>query len=519
MVYVGGNDGMLHGFSAGNWPSNTSVTTAGGKELLAYIPQGIAQGDLRKLTDTTYSHEYFVDGSPFTGDAYIDTTSTTSTTPTWKTVLLGTLGAGGKGYFVLDVTDPANFTTANAGSLVIKDTTAVDSWTTPDKDIGYITALPVVDDAIAGKSRQIVRMNDNRWAVVMGNGYNSTNEAPVLLIQYLDGTKDIVKVSPCTAPIATTACSFKGSNGLSSPQLIDLNGDGKVDIAYAGDLKGNLWKFDLSSTTASNWKMGVKDGSNNSQPLFVAKPSASVFQPITAAPFWMQHPNGGIMLVVGTGQNLTTADQTSTDRGSVYGIWDNSAFTSSTNSVTLTNATAVNDTTSTSLPSTLVQQTISTTTVVDSGITYYTSSSNPVVYTGANPKRGWYMNYTNDGQRVLQNPRAFSGQKVLIQSTIPRSGGVSSGETCTPTATPERSFFTILNSFTGNPSVLPVFSLNSTTTSNLNITGMENSPGGDNWFIRNGDNILVANPNSSAAAKKINPDKYIGIRANWREIQ
>ena len=168
---------------------------AGGKELLAYIPQGIAQGNLRKLTDTTYSHQYYVDGSPFTGDAYI------GTTPKWTTVLVGSLGAGGKGYFVLDVTDPSKFTNTNAASLVLLDTTA-----TTDADIGNIVTPPVIDDANTGKSRQIVRMNNGRWAAVMGNGVNSTNEAAVLLIQYLDGDKALKKVSPCGNPIATTNC-------------------------------------------------------------------------------------------------------------------------------------------------------------------------------------------------------------------------------------------------------------------------------------------------------------------------
>jgi type IV pilus assembly protein PilY1 len=516
MVYVGGNDGMLHGFSASNWPAAPAATSiTGGTELLAYIPQGIAQGNLRKLTDTSYSHQYFVDGDPFTGDAYI------GSTPAWKTVLVGSLGAGGKGYFVLDVTDPANFTATNAANLVIKDTTASDSWATPDTDMGYITAPPVVDDA---KSRQIVRMNDGRWAVVMGNGYNSTNEAPVLLIQYLDGDKSIKKVSPCTAPIATMACSFKGSNGLSAPQLIDLNGDGKIDVAYAGDLKGNVWKFDLTSTTPSDWTINIKGSSSNQQPLFIAKSSTGAVQPITTAPYWALHPKGGIMLVVGTGQNLTTADQTSTDKSSIYGIWDNSSYTFTTSSVTLTAPTAINTTTSTTRPATLVQQTISATTIVDSGITYYKSSKNAVDYTGSPPnKRGWYLDYIIDGQRVLQNPSYFSAQQVQVLSSIPRSGGSSTGETCTPTSTPERSFLTVLNLFSGSPSASPVFLLSTTTLENkdnANVTGVEISPGGVSKRLRNNDQQFFGNPNGNGAngIKAVLP-KYIGARANWREIQ
>jgi type IV pilus assembly protein PilY1 len=527
MVYIGANDGMLHGFAASNWPSTASATIPGGTELLAYIPQGVAQGNLRKLTDSSYSHQYFVDGTPFSGDAYI------GSTPAWATVLVGTLGAGGKGYFVLDVTDPAQFTASNAANLVITDTTAI-----ADADIGNITSPPVVDDA--GKSRQVVKMNWNdatgqnvgRWATVLGNGYNSTNEAPVLLVQYLDGDKAIKKISPCTLPTilptATGACSFQGGgNGLSSPQLIDLNGDGTVDVAYAGDLKGNLWKFNLTSATDSNWQAAFAK-----QPFFVAKasntastrPNASVTQPITTAPYWMQHPLGGIMLAVGTGQNLTLPDQTSSGTDSYYALYDNSTFTTSSASkiVSIADSTPINTTSSTLLPTTLVQQTI-TDTLAEAGATYYTSSSNAVNYGGGTPKRGWYLDWSYGGQRVLHNTRAFSGQKILVQSTVPKAGTSSSTESCTSISTTERSFLSILNMFTGNPSVLPPFTLTATTTSNQNVTTIETSPGGDNKLIRTDDKIKLLKANcpagQSCTALDLNPDKYAGKRVNWREIQ
>jgi type IV pilus assembly protein PilY1 len=187
MLYVGANDGMLHGFEAGS-----------GNERLAYIPRGIAEGPLRKLSDTNYSHQYMVDGSPFTGDAL-----TGGATKTWKTVLVGSLGAGGRGYFVLDVTNPANFTTSMS-TTAVADFVLTDMTASTDADIGHMVSPPAVDDASANRSSQIVKLNNNRWAVVMGNGVNSTNEAPVLLIQYLDEGRELVKLSPCVQPIATT---------------------------------------------------------------------------------------------------------------------------------------------------------------------------------------------------------------------------------------------------------------------------------------------------------------------------
>lgn len=505
MLYIGANDGMLHGFAAANWPSDASITHAGGKELLAYIPQGIAQGNLRNLTDTTYSHLYYVDGSPFTGDAYI------GGTPAWKTVLVGTLGAGGKGYFVLDVTNPANFTETNAASVVMMDTTA-----TADIDIGNITALPVMDEGLANKSRQIVKMNGGRWAAVMGNGYNSTSEAPVLLVQYLDGDKSIKKISPCALPTSGT-CSFKGGNGLSAPQLIDLNGDGTMDIAYAGDIKGNLWKFDLTSASDSDWKVSF-----SSQPFFVAKQSTA--QSITSAPFWGAHPKGGIMVAIGTGQNLTTNDQSDTATvQSIYALWDNSTYTDGA-AVTITDTTPINAIGDTALPATLVQQSISSTAQVDSNsVNYYESSTNTVDYS---VKRGWYLNWSLPGQRVVQNIRTFTGRKMLISSLIPKTGGVSNGETCSPSATAERSFLTVLDLISGSPPATPPFKFEDTNLSNIHTTTIEGRPG-DTAILRINNTIKAISSScppgqtcdGTTSTVNIDVGRVPGKRASWRLTQ
>jgi type IV pilus assembly protein PilY1 len=93
------------------------------------------------------------------------------------------------------------------------------------------------------RSTQITRMNNNRWAVVLGNGYNSANQRPVLLVQYLDGAKELVRI-PVTSEAAGTGNA--NDNGLAAPRLVDLNGDNRTDVVYAGDNLGNLWKFDLT---------------------------------------------------------------------------------------------------------------------------------------------------------------------------------------------------------------------------------------------------------------------------------
>ena len=373
MIYVGGNDGMLHGFSATD-----------GSEKIAYVPQGVIPS-LSKLTAPEYNqqHRYFVDGSPMTGD--VDTGTgiqdpsdkdyNPAYTPDWRTLLVSTLGAGGKGYFVLDVTAPSTFAESQAASLVKFDRTrSTESGTAPDctqsgltagqkaacnkavtedKDIGHITAQPVTDEKNNMRAAQITRMNNNRWAVVMGNGYNSANQRPVLLIQYLgadpkgnaagDGALLRIPTAGTVDVPPTLGTGLANDNGLSAPRLVDLNGDGRVDIAYAGDNQGNLWKFDLLSTDDTKWGVAF-EGS----PLFTAKggtqgspDSRTLAQPITIAPTVRGNDRyatvgtgaeaatmrvGGMMVAFGTGRNVTKADENNRNMQTLYSVLDNTRY-------------------------------------------------------------------------------------------------------------------------------------------------------------------------------------------------
>ena len=487
MLYVGANDGMLHGFSAND-----------GRELLAYIPQGVAQGEMRRLSDTDYAHQYFVDGSPYTGDALIGPPGLTP----WRTVLTGTLGAGGTGYFVLDVTDPADFTADNAEKLVLVDTTA-----STDADLGNITAEPVVDDTAAHKSAQIVMLNNGRWATVMGNGYNSANEAPVLLIQYLDGARELFKLSPCGIPVSTSCASAQGGNGLSAPRLIDLNGDGTVDIAYAGDLRGNLWKFDLSAANEAAWKLAF-----NNRPFFIARHQGDI-QPITSAPYTARHPLNGIMVVVATGRNLTDADPTDATTQSVYGLWDDSAIVSSARLVSVANGIPLNTEAAPALPASLVEQNVSATAEGP----YYASSNHTVDY----PKqRGWYLHWPIPKQRVLQNISHFAGEKILIRSVVPATSADISTQTCTASSAPGRSFLTVLNLFSGRRPEAPI---SSRPDANADWSTLETAAG-DAGLLKHRNQVLLLLPRGVCPAGRncvpaLNAGTYRGTRASQRQIR
>ena len=434
MLYVGGNDGMLHGFSA-----------ADGTEKIAYVPRGVIK-NLPLLTDPSYTHRYYVDGSPFTGDVNVGNTAT----PDWRTMLVGTLGAGGKGYFVLDVTKPgytggaqtSNFTAANAANLVVMDKT--DGG---DADIGHVFGDPVTSEFNKQIATQIVKMNNGRWAVVFGNGYNSTNEQPVLLIQYLDGDKSLKKISAATTGTEAT------QNGLSTPRLVDLNGDGTPDVVYAGDLRGNLWKFNISSETPSEWGVAFSES-----PLYTAvyKNNTSARQPITAAP--NVRPNtsvGGMMVAFGTGKNVTEGDRTDTTKQTFYSILDNTRYKVSSGKVVLdtsvTPAAIGANGREVAGTGPLVERTFNETantgTGTSTGATFWRmDDSQPALsYVGANAKKGWYFELPATGERVLSMPEFFSGSDVIdILSVVPASGGNVAGETCEPTSTPAKGFRTLL---------------------------------------------------------------------------
>jgi type IV pilus assembly protein PilY1 len=285
MVYAGANDGMLHAFDAGS-----------GEEQLAFIP-GAVFPDLHELTSPSYSHRFYVDAPPTMGDAFFG--------GAWHTVLVGGLNKGGKSIYALDITDPDAFSEGNADDVFLWERSAAG-----DDDLGYTYSRPAV-----------VRLHNGKWAAVFGNGYNSVNGRAVLYIVDIADGSIIRKID---TGVGT------GGNGLSTPALVDLNGDSRVDLAYAGDLAGNLWKFRLNDNNPAtvdnedpnDWDVAYKAGTTN-LPLFSAVDGSGVAQPITSRPEVGRGPNGaGTMVLFGTGRYLGVADKTPTQTQTFYGIRD-----------------------------------------------------------------------------------------------------------------------------------------------------------------------------------------------------
>ncbi|MFV1983077.1 MAG: pilus assembly protein, partial [Thiohalomonadales bacterium] len=214
----------------------------------------------------------------------------------WHSILVGSLGAGGKGLFALDISNPD---LTNQSSTAINDTKVLWELDGSNPDIGYIY-----------DKSEIAKLSDGNWYVITGNGYGSTNATASLLLISSSGV-----VTTIEADNAVT------TNGLSRPTLIDTNGDGAVDFAYAGDLQGNLYRFDLNTKTKADKLFSA--GSN---------------KPITTAPKITNHPIGGRIVLFGTGSLLSETDVNDISIQSVYGIrdFDTATFISSTNLVSQT---------------------------------------------------------------------------------------------------------------------------------------------------------------------------------------
>lgn len=516
MVYAGANDGMLHAFDAST-----------GAERLAYVPRA-AYATLRAYTLPSYTHRYSVDGHPFTGDA--DLRATSSSPPNWRTLLIGGLAGGGRGYFVLDVTDPQAFSPA---SVLLDRSFAADANGSfkGHEDVGHIYAAPVVDEA--GRSEQIVKLNNGRWAVVMGNGVNSVNERPVLLIQYLDGDRSLVRL--------VAHSQTKQSNGLFAPRLIDVNNDGKVDIAYAGDLQGQLWKFNLSGTNDADWGVSIWNSSGEAcrdstlcKPFFVAMDNATPArrQPITTAPLWLAHPLGGIQLMFGTGRNLQLSDATDAQVQTLYSVWDKSGFGQRNGRLSLLDTDEID---AVDARKVLVPQKVLGTAPVSEGFIDVEATAPELSFTSehsvtyirgdAAGPRGWYLDLPQERERVLQAPMYFERQKAVIASTAPAD--VNASENCEATLLEDQHWLTVLDMISGRPSVTPVFALPGITggarrASRIRVKASEfiSLPGSGNRLdlisVRNGDGCTErACTDKTSLLGSGGP----GVRMDWREVQ
>jgi type IV pilus assembly protein PilY1 len=532
VVYVGANDGMLHGFDAGQ---GTPTNPGTGRELVAYVPRGLL-GNLHKYTfaDAGYTHRYWVDGSPFGGDAQLEASGGSGPGP-WATVLAGTLGAGGPGYFVLDVTDPANIQV-----LIDKTVPGEDAY------IGNQFSQPVMEMYTTNQPAQITRINtqdkSGEWAVIMGNGYNSASGVPVLLVQSLSHAGKPLYMVKATCTSTSNACIGTG-NGLSAPRPIDVDGNGTADIVYAGDLMGNLWKFDISKPDHDQWQVAHTSGGQPA-PMFTAVGPTGAAQPITSAPAVVPHPNGGFMVVFGTGKNLTDADAADTRLNSVYGLYDNTPMTApaAANQVLLgsstedktqpspspISATCRNGTGPKRYGGCLYQQTegdLKAANAKAKGLQVGISSTLKNQQIDGQHYFGWYYDIPDvangNAGKVLDNPAVMSGNTLMFYSQNVVDGTIGPPST----SVPESCDTVTLNSVLTTVNFFNVFTGNYPDNT-ITVLGDAYASGGGNRFqiagatdfFHNGTDTLqsVHSSGGSGATIQNQPSTQPGRRAGWR---
>ncbi|MBB6574485.1 pilus assembly protein [Xanthomonas arboricola] len=317
MVYAGANDGMLHAFDGGMNGSGT-VVGGGGRERFAYIPATSYghMGNLllpyqaNKASAQPFDHRYFVDGPLAVGDAYYNNS--------WKTTLVGTTGAGGRGAFALDVTNPGAF---GSGSRLweIND---LSGDATVRSNIGHVLGKPVIVPVRAANGTV-------SWKAIFGNGYDSASGKAVLFVVDI-GTSStpVVRMIEATEP----GNAISGRNGLGNIIVLDRvdnltidpsgmparTRDGYADTVYAADLRGAIWKFDLTSTAASVTVPAFTTGT-------YVEGGRTYRQPITGGLQAASGENGGVLVLFGTGSfsfNDDSLPSSSQHIQSLYGFTD-----------------------------------------------------------------------------------------------------------------------------------------------------------------------------------------------------
>lgn len=402
VVYLGANDGMLHAFHApmpqcdsSSLGSHCTVATGAGKELWAYVPRAayVNLGNLTSATD--FQFQPTVDATPVTRDVFFSEQGRHE----WHTLLVGGLRLGGRGAYALDITHPSTASEVSPKRTVLwefdADAPAGISGagrTYNPADLGYTYGQPA-----------IARLANGRWAVLVPGGYfpdclapdkpsHCEREAAQAPSDYsalfvLDAQTGEV-ISELTTP---TTIEGVTSFGLSTPVLGDYANDQIDDVAFAGDLAGNLWRFDLSSPKPSDWKVTL-----------AYRPDVPGAQPITVMPRLFPDPATNRFIVVfGTGKYLGSGDITAdVPTQSVYGIRDKLDVRG--NPLTVTR-------------NTLQEQVLSQTTVDDAALRSLTS--NPVPLKAG----GWYIDLNVvAGERVITTPTAlFNTNSVLISTLIP----------------------------------------------------------------------------------------------------
>lgn len=436
-LYVGANDGMLHAFDG-----------TSGQELFAYVPRIINFTQLATLSRGDYSHKFFVDGPVVVTERAL--------TPN-KNILVGSLGRGGKGLFALDVSAPASATATSVALWERQDT--------PGGNMGQVLGRPILSN-VQGTSAA---------AVVFGNGVNSSHDRAVLVVMNAQ-TGAVIR------EIDTGAGSSAAPNGLSAPTGV-YGPDGKtLAYVYAGDMLGNVWKFDLTDTSSAAW---------TATRLFTAQDATGKAQPISAGVTVATHPwTNKRWIFFGTGRYLTTedADSSNVSVQSMYGFIDSGAAVSRSD---------------------LTRRTVQVTSGTSSGYpvrAFEGRTSLPI------SSKGWYIDLPDAGERIVQDAQVVSTY-LITASMIP------TGNACDADG---RGYVNALDAFTGTSAASSYFDLDKNAGTDDTVSGLPVGSVDAGVGMPTLPNVmrgvmLVAGSNGEIQALPVKPPRW--ERVSWRDLK
>jgi type IV pilus assembly protein PilY1 len=388
VLFVGANDGMLHAFRDG------SSSSAGGQEIFGFAPRSV-WGKMPRLADPFYQHQYYVDGPQIETDAYWG--------GSWKQLLVGSTGAGAKSLYALNVTEPLRGGFSNLGTDAVL-------WEISPQSSGFGNLGYVLTEVQTGPTNgSDPGTFSSVWAGYVGNGYDSASGIASLMVFNLANGQLIRELQTPTASGGPWSASYNGvsttyKNGLGGVKLVLDSSAQRVLGAYAGDLRGNLWRFDLSDKDPTKWPAPELVHNTGAASPTAASPSG-IPRPITAAPEVVIHPQGGRMVVVGTGKFFELSDLPGPyATQSLIGLWDKTSF-----GTTLASQGSSYPVAASQLDSR----------VFANGDLTLANGGALTVIDWAN-KKGWTINLPNSGERLVYPLRkmGYRNSRVLYAATL-----------------------------------------------------------------------------------------------------
>ena len=500
-VLVAANDGMFHVFNAAN-----------GNERFAYVPSLVFE-KLSDLTKPDYKHQFFVDSTPSVEDAYMRADG--SSGQSWNTIVIGGLGAGGRGYYALNITNTGP--EANPENQVLWEFGPEDD---PDSggdknnsDLGFSFGRPLIAMSNAPDGA------NKKWVAVFGNGYNSTSADgdAVIYMLFIDEGIDGIWSASDLVKINTGVGGDGVPNGIADVRAIDVNGDGTIDRLYAGDLRGNLHVVNVLSNNPGDWSLA----SNRFILLKATAPNTGQPQPITTKPIVVNNTQGfdGVVVIVTTGSYFTESDAIDEGIQSIYGVFDETALVPSPGSNIGSQVDISN----------MTRQVLTNNVFVDSAagidLEVRTISNNPIP---AN-NQGWYIDFNvrNEFNEVI-----YPGEKAIralqlrndvlfVNTVIPQP------LSCNPAP---GGFSLALDPQTGTAGQEVIFDINTDnvfdSNDNINVAGQvkvivgtrfKSTPSDSTFF---GDYRITQLSNTDIDAIRTNTAKteLVGRQA-WREVE